>query len=329
MRRYLLVALWPAGMAAIAAATAVAARRASTRPDPPAPRDLRARATGPAGTAERAERNGSGPAERDGTPAVQPSLLPDLVRLGAIGCADGVVAYGIMSLLGPTVLNRGPVIDEPIVRWTSTHQVRPWAAVIERFDKIGHTWTTWSAAGTAAACLGMSYRTKRWLPPAALGAAVLVDKYTTIALRRRFGRPGPPGSPGGTYPSGGCDRVVFFYGLIAHLLWREYSGSRSGKVWAAGAVTALAFNQVYSRQYLSKHWFTDIISGTLYGAVLLAPFVVAVDSIAAPVRPVERDHGPDRELAGDSPSVTPITPRRRRIRLAPQWEGLARWLRVS
>ena len=37
---------------------------------------------------------------------------------------------------------------------------------------------------------------------------------------------GRPGNPLGTYPSGGTDRVVLFYGLIAHLLWREFSGSR-------------------------------------------------------------------------------------------------------
>ena len=35
-----------------------------------------------------------------------------------------------MALLGPTVMKHGPSIDEPIVRWTSSHQVRLWAAVM-------------------------------------------------------------------------------------------------------------------------------------------------------------------------------------------------------
>ena len=76
--------------------------------------------------------------------------------------------------------------------------------------------------------------------------------------------------------------MVLFYGLIAHLLWREFSASQSGKVWAIGVVSALAFNEGYSQQYLSKHWFTDIASGLLYGAMLLAPFLAAIRLIDGP-----------------------------------------------
>ena len=150
-------------------------------------------------------------------------------------------------------------------------------------NKIGDTWTTWGAVGTAAACLAMSRRRQRWLPPAVLGAAILVDHSVLMALHRTFKRLGPPGNPLGTYPSGGTDRVVLFYGLIAYLLWREFSGSRRGKIWAIGAVAALAFNQAYCREYLSQHWFIDIISGLLYGALLLAPFIAAVRLIGGPV----------------------------------------------
>jgi hypothetical protein len=91
-----------------------------------------------------------------------------------------------------------------------------------------------------------------------------------------------PDSPLGTYPSGGCDRVVLFYGRIAHMLWREFSGSHRGKAWAIGAVSALAFNVAYCRQYLSKHWFADIVFGLVYGLVLLGPFITAIRLIAGP-----------------------------------------------
>ncbi len=218
-----------------------------------------------------------------------PGWVPGVIRLSAFGCASGAISYGVMALLGPTVVNRGPGIDEPIVDWMTSHQIGPWAAVVERLDKIGHTWTTWGGAGAAAVCLGTSWRHDRWLPPSAIGAAILVDKYTTLALRRTFGRPGPPGSPGGTYPSGGCDRVVLFSGLIAHMLWREYSGSPRGRAIAAGTVAALAFNQAYSRLYLSKHWFTDILSGVLYGGIMLGPFVIAVRRIAGPAGQPDAD----------------------------------------
>lgn len=302
MPRYLLVALWPAGEAAIAAATVNAVRRAARGG---VSRGGRARTAGLAqvprlavltGLARGASRPGpalvlpggaGGQRERRipvalPRPDALPDWAPDLVTLGLVAGAGGAAAYKVMELLGPAVINHGPAIDEPIREWTVSHQVKRWADVMERLTKLGNTWTTWGATAAAATTLAVAWPRRKWLPPAALGAAVLVDKYATLALRHRFGRLGPPGSPGGTYPSGGVDRVVFFYGLIAYLLWREFSGSRQGKAWAIGAVAALSFNEAYSREYLSKHWFSDILSGLVYGAVLLAPSVAAVRLVAGP-----------------------------------------------
>jgi membrane-associated phospholipid phosphatase len=215
-------------------------------------------------------------------PAALPDWVPGLVRLGAVSCAGGAVAYEVMRVLGPAVVSHGPKIDEPIARWTADHQVKWWAGVMERLTKIGNVWTTWGAAGAAAACLAVTWPEYKWLPPAALGSAAVADHYVTLALRRKFGRTGPPSSPAGTYPCGGVDRVVLFYGLIAYLLWREFSGTSPGKAWAVGTVAALSFNEAYSREYLEKHWFSDIVAGLVYGAVLLAPFIAGVRMIAGP-----------------------------------------------
>jgi hypothetical protein len=295
VRRYLYVALWPAGLAAIAAATVLAARRLPGTATAGGRKAGRRAGHGPARLAAAAESpDGSAGARLaaaaeglDGSAsarpaAVRPGWPGDLAKLGAVSCAGGLVAYQAMALLGPAVTARGPAIDEPFFRWTISHQVDWWAAVLVRLNKVGNTWTTWGAAGTAAACLGVAWRKRRWLPAAVLGAAVLVDHWVTIALRHKIGRPGPPTSPLGTYPAGGTDRVILFYGLIAHLLWREFSGTSRGKAWAIGAVAALSFNQAYCRQYLSKHWFTDIVSGLFYGCLLLAVFLVAVRGIAGP-----------------------------------------------
>jgi hypothetical protein len=254
MRRYLLVAAMPAGLAAITAAAAIAARR---RPAPAArPADV--------------------------VPAGTPAWPWGLLRLGVIGGTGGLAAYRVMALLGPPVVNHGLAVDEPIERWINDHQVKWWAAIMERLNKIGNTWTIWGAVGTGAVCLGVSWRRQRWLPPSALAAAMLVDYAATHALHRKFQRVGPPANPLGTYPSGGMDRVVLFYGLIAHMLWREFSGSRQGKIWAAAAVAALSYNQAYCREYLSQHWFLDTVCGLLYGGLLLAPFIAAVQLAAGP-----------------------------------------------
>ncbi len=259
--------------AAIGAATVSAVRRASRRG---VSQPGRARPASVIGEGKRIARRGLS------SPAALPEWVPDLARLGVISGAGGAVAYEVMRLLGPAVVNHGPAIDERILRWTEDHQVKPWAGVMERLTKIGNTWTIWGAAGAAAASLAVTWPKYKWLPPAALGTAALVDHYVTLALRHKFGRPGPPDSPGGTYPCGGCDRVILFYGLIAYLLWREFSGTPEGKAWAIGTVAALSFNEAYSREYLSKHWFTDILSGLVYGVVLLAPFIGAVRLIAGP-----------------------------------------------
>jgi membrane-associated phospholipid phosphatase len=307
MRRYLLVALWPAGLAAIAAATVIAVRRepksqtmADGSPDPavakPSDTVAQVRREGASrsdfiGTGDprgvqsfaAATANEGDPGGQRESVAARRDWLTDLIRLGAIGSAGGIASYRIMASFGPPVVNHGLAIDEPIFRWTESHQIDWWAAVIRRLNTVGNVWTTWGAVGGAAACLGVSWQRQRWLPPAALGLAILVDHYATSKLHRTISRLGPPTNPLGTYPAGGPDRIVLFSGLIAYLLWREFSGSRRGKIWAIGAVAALAYSQAYSRGYLGQHWFIDIICGLVYGVLLLAPFIAAARLIAGPV----------------------------------------------
>jgi len=157
------------------------------------------------------------------------------------------------------------------------------AAVLKRLTKIGNAWTTWAAAATAAVCLSVTGRTRRWLPPVVMATLIFVDHYTTLALRHVFERVGPPTSPLGTYPSGGCDRVVVFYGLIGYLLWREFSRRRSTGIWVAAVVAALGYNEAFSRVYLGLHWFTDALSGLLYGGLLLGVFVLALHFVTGRV----------------------------------------------
>jgi hypothetical protein len=208
--------------------------------------------------------------------------VSDLVGIGVVTGAGGALAYKVMELLGPAVINHGPVIDEPIYHWTVDHQLKWWGDVMEKLTKIGNSQPSWGAAGAAGATLAVAWPRRKWVPPTALGAAFVVEKCVTLALRRRFSRLGPPSSPLGTYPSGGVDRVVYLYGLIAYLLWREFGGSPQGKAWAIGAVAALSFNEAYSREYTGKHWFSDIVCGLLYGAILLAPSIAAVRLFAGP-----------------------------------------------
>jgi membrane-associated phospholipid phosphatase len=264
MLKTLAVLLWPVGIIVILAVTALAAQRSLRR--------------SPVATASMNGHHGSDPV---GLRATRSSIVGLLLILAA----GAVAVYALTCLLGVLVVHEGPHIDQPIYTWMTQHRVHFWKSAMNRATKVGDTYTTWGAAVTAAVCLAAFYRSHKWLPPVVLGAAIVFDHYLTQALRHTFHRLGPPDSPLGTFPSGGCDRIIVFYGLIAYLIWREISGSRRAAIWSAGAVAALAFSEAYSRVYLTLHWFTDAISGLIYGSLILAVFIVTIRVVAGPARP--------------------------------------------
>jgi len=260
MTRILLLLLWPAGIAIIAGAGGVLARRA-----PRAAAGATATAPG--------DRTGGAAGARE--PAVR-LMVMSLGRFCLIAVAGTAAVYAAMAALGTLVVHVGPAIDKPVLAWTVTHRVPAWTAVMNRLTKIGDTWTTWGACSAAAVCMAVTWRRNRWLPPLAFAVAIAIEHYLTLAIRHAFHRMGPPASPAESFPAGGVDDCILFYGLIAYLLWREFSGRRRTAIWAGTAVAAVAFNETYSRLYLTLHRTTDVLSGLAYGSLLLVLIVVAV-----------------------------------------------------
>jgi hypothetical protein len=284
MSKYLAVLIWPAGMAVIFGCGLLLSRRTAS-------------ASGSGGHRADVGRH-DGHSRRSGLSV--PRWAWEAGSLVLLAVAGAVAVFAVMCLLGLLVVHHGLAIDKPIFTWVHGHQVHAVAAAMKRLTKTGDTWTAWGAAIAAAVCLSVSARRRRWLPPVAFASLIVIDHYTTLALRHVFHRIGPPTSPLGTYPSGGCDRCIVFYGLIAYLLWREFSGRRATAVWTACAVAALGFNEAFSRVYLSLHWFTDALSGLLYGALLLGAFVVAITAVAGRARAV-----PGRQPADDEQAEVP------------------------
>jgi hypothetical protein len=267
--KYLVALIWPIGLAIITAAAFLGSRRYATS-------TVAVSAPGRSGRSHKALGNRTSLTD----------FAWESARLGAFAVVGTVVVFGLMWALGQIVVFHGLALDKPIFTWMIHHQVHALAALMNRLTKIGNTWTCWGAAFAAAGCLAATWRTKKWLPPSVLAGLIVIDHFTTLALRHVFHRLGPPTSPLGTYPSGGCDRVIVFYGLIAYLLWREFSGRRSTAIALGGGVAALGFNEAFSRVYLSLHWTTDAVSGLLYGTLLLAVFITAVHLVAGPhIRP--------------------------------------------
>ena len=279
MLKDLIVLVWPVGIAVILTITALLARRVSGRPSL-------------AGGSMNGTPTNGAPTNGHHVTTVsvgQRSTRSSIIGMLLILAVGAVAVYGLTCLLGLFVVHVGPNIDKPIYNWMIHHRVHFWKSAMKRTTKIGDTWTTWGGAVTAAVCLAAFYRKNKWLPPVALGAAIFIDHYMTQALRHTFHRLGPPDSPLGTFPSGGCDRIILLYGLIAYLIWREVSGSKRAAIWSAGVVAALAFNEAYSRAYLTLHWFTDIISGLIYGFLTLLVFIATIRLVAGPARRIEAE----------------------------------------
>jgi membrane-associated phospholipid phosphatase len=256
MLKTLAVLVWPLGLGAILVITAWLARRPARRAAP---------AT--------AALNGHSGGDTSVTARSARSSIVGMLLILVVGA---LVVYGVTCLIGTLAVHAGPSLDKPVYTWMSGHRVHAWTQVMSRLTKIGNTWTTWGAAAAATVCLSAFYRRNKWLPPVVFAAAIVIDHYMTQAVRHTFHRLGPPDSPLGTFPSGGCDRIILFYGLIAYLIWREVGHTKPAAVWSAGAVAALAFNEAYSRQYLTLHWTTDILSGLIYGTLILIVFIATI-----------------------------------------------------
>ena len=234
MDRILLAAIWPVGIAVIIVAGGLLARRAPQAA--PVHGDTGAAYTPPHGRRTR-------PA--GGAMAAVRGALPTALRFLAIVAVGTVlIVAGVMVLLGLVVVHGGPSIDKPILHWISAHRSHRWKVVMKHATEVGDTWTVRGAAVTAAVCLAVTWQRLRWLPALALATMQVLQRVLTSAIHHTVHRVGPPGFLHGTFPSGGSERSVL-YGLIAYLLWREFSGSRKAAIWSGTAVAVLAFNEGY------------------------------------------------------------------------------------
>jgi undecaprenyl-diphosphatase len=284
--KILLFLIWPAGMAVIFGVAALLARRAAGAPAGP--------------RLGRLPWLGYRPALEDtaGTSTVRSAVRQAAVFLGVI-IVGAAVIFGIMALLGQLVLHGGPPVDKPIYHWVIHHRIHHWKGLMASLTKIGNGWSTRMAVVSAAVCLAVTWRRYKWLPALAFVVLSVLQRYLTHGIHLVAHRVGPPGFPHGTFPSGGSERAVVFFGLIAYFLWREFSGRRVTAIWAGAGVAAVAFNEGYSREYLGMHWTTDVLSGWFYGILLLALFILAVRVIMGPART------PDKLVAGSPEAALP------------------------
>ncbi len=140
------------------------------------------------------------------------------------------------------------------------------------------TWlanTTFVLAVMVGGAAVAARRTRRWVAPVFLVAAVGGEKLVYLVVSLLVGRDRPPVPTLGyvhattSFPSGHVGAAVALYGSIALLLLWSPGTSRAARV-AAVAVAVVAPPLVgFARVYRGVHYATDVVAGSVMGAVWL------------------------------------------------------------
>lgn len=231
-------------------------------------------------------------------------------RLGALPAAGLVyvvgagVVIGVCWPLGLAAHALQSRIDEPAFAWMQSRQLGGWSSLWRQLTNIGSPEVTQTV--TALAALGFTAawasagRRRWWLPLVMFPAAYALEKYTQIALQDLVHRGHPPTTLG-TFPSGGCGRVLIIYGLVVLVACNTWwPGCRRATAVGAWAIAAAISVQAYARVYNLEHWLNDVIGGTVFGLLLLAVVGVCRRLLAEPAD-TDTDTHAGREAADLEP----------------------------
>lgn len=156
---------------------------------------------------------------------------------------------------------------ETTIRSRGAHPVDVVASLIALSASVGGT-ALWAALLLAAAVV----RPRLRVAVAVLLVALAASQVVELVLKTVIDHPGPPAlgrtlfafgggpQPQGSFPSGHIVRAIVLGGGTALL-----AGRRAGLVVAAVYIAAVAATRVY----LSEHWTSDVIGGTLLGLAAL------------------------------------------------------------
>lgn len=177
-------------------------------------------------------------------------------------------------------------VDWPVFHWSQRHHLDgAWSDLWWKLTNIGKPRITQAADAAAAVFFAVVWARRGrswWAPLAAFGTAYALEKYGQIILQDVVHRGHPP-TTFGTYPSGGCARVLVVYGLII-FMYVEWLWPRRRRAWCAGAgVLAVLWSvQAYARLNNLEHWFTDVVGGTVFGLMALAVAISCVRVLRRP-----------------------------------------------
>ncbi|CNF38161.1 PAP2 superfamily [Mycobacterium tuberculosis] len=218
---------------------------------------------------------------RDARAQLEGTLGPTGSFVIILGAGSFLVS-GICVPLGELCQRLRKAHDVPMFNLAQrTARSGVWTNAMKLITQSGNVWPTRYVGLAAALILTLAavwLHRRLWVPVLLIGSVLVVERYQQTALGALVDRGHPPTTLG-TYPSGGCARLISIYGVIV-LIALSYlrAGPRTRAiVW--GLFAAFAFGEGYTRWYLSKHWITDVYGGWIYGYLLLAVLVFAGRSL--------------------------------------------------
>jgi membrane-associated phospholipid phosphatase len=195
----------------------------------------------------------------------------------SIGVLIGVVGVAVTLAVGYAAM------AAPLPAFPGLDRLRTpgWAHIMNVVTQLGNIPET-RTAGVVFAVLLAFVAPRRWVPAVLILGVIVVEKYQQTLLAAIVDRGHPPTTLG-TYPSGGCARLICVYGTILFLSLELARAGRRTRVLAWTPLWAAAFAEGYSRWYLNKHWVTDVLGGWFYGGLLLAVVVFAGRALMSPI----------------------------------------------
>ena len=203
-----------------------------------------------------------------------------LLTATVVVLAGGGLIVAVLWLIGWPIKLAEQMVDVPAFQWwaaSSADAPQWWSRAWLTLTNIGGLNLTQLLTVLFAVAIAVLWRRGRWwIPLVVLPAAYVIEKTLQDLLKLVVDRGHPPTTLG-SFPSGGCARVILVYGLIVFLLlWGAQPRDR--RVWVGGAafVAVCATVQAYARTVNLEHWITDVLAGLLFGLMLLATMVASV-----------------------------------------------------
>jgi membrane-associated phospholipid phosphatase len=179
-----------------------------------------------------------------------------------------------------------PQVDDRFYHWTvhHLHHHGTWWNVNNALTKMGNRPFDKPAllvAGVVFAVIWAVQRRGWWKPLLVVSATYVFEKYGQFILKSVADRD-PANAGAGSFPSGGCARMVTTFGIIFFLVLLTWP--RIGQRWRAlgwTVIGTLLFVEGYTRLFLLKHWLMDVVGGWLFGTLLLLGLMAAATCLTA------------------------------------------------